>query len=145
MHDNNSDGPDWNMPWQAPVAMALSVVSLVTFGGFYIAARRARVAIAASFLLTFLVMLSFSLTIPGLRGGDQTALAKSLVDQFGGVVSTVVVFYFGSEAVITGIKLWTTYLNPEAAGLIARADRDLPPTKTLTTSGLIARMRAPAG
>lgn len=131
MHDSNNatSDDDWNLPWQAPVSIALAVVSLATFGGFYVAARRARIAIAASFLLTFLVMLPFALTIPDLGSGEQTALAKSLINQFGGVVSTVAVFYFGSEAVITGLKLWTTAQNPDAARVLARADRDLPPKK----------------
>lgn len=139
MHDstNADSASDWNVPWQAPVAMALSVVSLVTFGGFYIAARRARIAMAASFLLTFLVMLPFALTIPEFGTGDQTALAQTLIDQFGGVVSTVIVFYFGSEAVITGLKLWTTAQNPSAAAVLARADRDLP--RTRSTAGRAGR------
>lgn len=147
MHDSNNapEATDWHMPWQAPVAMALSIVALVTFGGFYIAARRARIAIAASFLLTFLVMLPFALTIPELGSGDQTDLARALVDQFGSVVSTVAVFYFGSEAVITGLKLWTTSQHPEAAALLARADRDLPPKNSPTTSNLLSRARVGPG
>lgn len=127
MHDSGAKPEnEWNMPWQPVVALALSVTSLVTFGGFYIAARRARIAITASFLLTFLSMLPFALTIRQL-GEGQNDFAKSLMDQFGGVVSTVVIFYFGSEAAITGIKLWKTASNPEAAVELANADSDLPP------------------
>lgn len=126
MHDSGRDEGRWNIPWQPPVAIALCVVSLVTFGGFYVAARRARIAIAASFLLTFLAMLPFALTIPELGGVEQTELLEALIDQFGSVVGTVAVFYFGSEAVISGLKLWTTAQHPEAAGVLRRADRDFP-------------------
>jgi hypothetical protein len=130
---------DWGLPWEPIVAMALTVTPLVVFAGFFLAARRARIAIAASFILTFLVMLPFALTLPGLGENVDTGLAKSLIDQFTSVVGIVVVFYFGSETVISGIKLWTTAQNPGAATVLARADRDLPATKTTGSSDRPAR------
>lgn len=114
-----------DLPWQPVVGIALSTVSLVAFGGFYVAARRARVAIGAAFILTFLTMLPFALTIPALAGNAETELARNLVKQFSAVVGTVVAFYFGTEAVISGLKLWTISKNPEASDQIRTADRDL--------------------
>jgi hypothetical protein len=121
-------GPNgrWAAAWAPLVAIALTVVPLVTFGGFYIASRRARVAIMASFLLTFLTMLPLALTLPKLGLGAPTGLSKTLVDQFSSVVGTLIIFYFGSETIITGAKLVTTSQKPEAAAQLARADRDLP-------------------
>ncbi|MBB2924655.1 hypothetical protein [Cellulomonas cellasea] len=116
------------VPWQPLVAIALSVVSLTTFGGFYVAVRRARIALTASFLLTFLAMLPFALTIPELATVAETRFAADLLQQFSTVVGTVVVFYFGSEAVITGGKLFATAQKPEAAAEFRRADRDLATT-----------------
>ena len=51
-------------------------------------------------------------------------LVKSLMAEFMSVVGAVVAFYFGSGAVITGPKRWTTAQNPEAARMIGIADRD---------------------
>jgi hypothetical protein len=44
---------DVDMPWQPVAGISIVVVAVVAFGGFYVASRRARVAIAASFLLTW--------------------------------------------------------------------------------------------
>ena len=130
---------DWNLAWQPIVGVALSTTAIVSFGGFYIASRRARVAIGSAFILTFLAMLPFALTIPAIAPNAETDFAKSLVDQLGATVATVVAFYFGTEAVVTGIKLWTISQNPEAAAEIKSGDRDLgthavtPGTTTSTT------------
>ncbi len=121
------------VPWQPVVAVALTVVSLATFGGFYVAARRARIAITASFLMTFLAMLPLALTIPELSTVAEERFVSGLLDQFASVVGTVVVFYFGSEAVITGGKLLATARSTAAAEDIRRVDRDLAttiPTRT---------------
>ncbi|CAM5788179.1 hypothetical protein [Cellulomonas persica] len=122
---NDDLDDDLGLAWQPIVGVALSTVAIVSFGGFYVASRRARVAIGSSFVLTFLAMLPFALTIPALAPNAETAFAKALVDQFSATVGTVVAFYFGSEAVISGLKLWTISRNPEAAPEIKRADRDL--------------------
>lgn len=122
---NSDPDDDLGLAWQPIVGVALSTVALVSFGGFYVASRRARVAIGASFVLTFLAMLPFALTIEALAPNAETAFAKALVDQFAATVGTVVAFYFGSEAVISGLKLWTISRSPDAALDIKRADRDL--------------------
>jgi hypothetical protein len=121
----NDPGSRWLVPWQPLVAIPLSVVPLLTFAGFYLAARRARVAIMASFLMTFLAMLPFALTIPELSEAATAQFAGDLVRQFTSVVGVVVAFYFGSEAVITGIRLVTIGKNVEAASQLRLADRDL--------------------
>lgn len=114
------------IPWQPLVAIPLAIVSLTTFGGFYVAVRRARIAITASFLLTFLAMLPFALTVPELATSAETEFVSGLLDQFTTVVGTVVVFYFGSEAVISGGKLFATAKNKNATPAdIRRADRDM--------------------
>lgn len=113
------------LTWEPVVGLALGLVGIFAFGGFYVAARRARVGIGAAFILTFLAMLSFALTIPAMSGYAATEFVKQLVEQFTAVVSTVVAFYFGTEAVISGLKIWKT---AEAAGSsqeIKRADLDL--------------------
>jgi hypothetical protein len=50
------------------VGTTLGIVALFSFGMFYTAARRARVAITASFVLTFLTALTFVLTVPAFAG-----------------------------------------------------------------------------
>lgn len=123
---NQNPGDDLNAPWQAIVGAGLTGVALVSFGGFYIATSRARVAIASTFILTFLVMLPFALTIPELGTNAETEFAQELVRQFSTVVGTVVAFYFGSEAVISGLKIWTIAQKAGAtAEAVKRADRDL--------------------
>lgn len=67
--------------WGPIVATSLGTVSVVSFGGYYLASRRARIAIAATWLLFFLSLLSFMLTLevlvaavdgdtPGITAGD---------------------------------------------------------------------------
>ncbi len=125
-YGNNGDPTDnLGLTWQPIVGAALSTVAIVAFGGFYVAARRARVGIGAAFILTFLAMLSFALTIPALGRYADTDFVRTLVQQFSGVVGTVVAFYFGSEAVISGLKLWKIAESPASAEAIKRADRDL--------------------
>lgn len=111
--------------WQPAVGVSIVGVALIAFGGFYAAALRARVAITASFLLSFLIVLSYALTIPGFASamlGD----AEALVGDFRAVVITVVGFYFGSEAIVSAVKVYGVAKSNGTAGDIVRADRDLP-------------------
>lgn len=110
--------------WAPLFAIVMSVVAVVAFGGFYLASARARVAIASAFVLTFLELMIFSLTIDGL-GASKAGLAADLVSDFRSVVITVVAFYFGSEAVITAAKLFTAGRTSGTGSL----DRDLPSTQ----------------
>lgn len=109
------------IPWQAIVGASVSTVALAAFGGFYLAARRARVAIAASFLMTFIVTLTYALTIREFASAAAND-ARMLVDDFRTVVLTVVGFYFGSEGLVSIAKVWKTTGSPAD---VQRADRDL--------------------
>ena len=118
------------IPWQPLVGIALSIVSLISFGGFYLAARRFRVAITASFLLTFLVMMSFALTLPEFAKSTQSEFMTQIQHNFFSVVVAVVGFYFGSEAVVSIAKAVSVTKAPESAAEITRSDRDLAETST---------------
>ena len=48
--------------WQPIIGLSMTAVALGAFGGYYVASRRARIAIAASFLLTFLQLSTYALT-----------------------------------------------------------------------------------
>lgn len=117
-----------NVPWEPIAGISLSVVAIVAFGGFYIASRRARIAIAASFLLTFLVTLPFVLTIDAFV--PQTEQAKDLFGDFRNIVSLIIGFYFASEAAVSGLKVIRAGSSDVTLADIQRADRDLaPPAK----------------
>lgn len=110
-------------PWQPIAGGSLSVVSVVSFGGFFLASRRARVAIAASFLLTFLVVLTYVLTIEEIA--EVTERQTGLVSDFRIVVQTIVGFYFGTEAVVAAAKVLGVARSGGTASAVRRADRDL--------------------
>jgi hypothetical protein len=132
-----TDRPDGSkvaaVPWQPVTGIALVIVALVAFGGFFIAARRARVAIAASFLLTFLVALSYVLTLQGLAQATQVGGAKDLFNDFRTVVIVIIGFYFGTEALVAGAKIIGAAITNNDPKMIQRADRDLaPPARGVT-------------
>lgn len=112
-----------DVPWQPVAGITLSVVAIVAFGGYYVASRRARVGIAASFLLTFLVALTFVLTIREL--GDISDNAQALFDDFRNVVMLIVGFYFGSEAALGVAKVLGASRGAGDMAEIQQADRDL--------------------
>ena len=113
--------------WPPIFAIVVSVVALVTFGGFYVASHRARVAIASSVITTFMVMLVFSLTISGLNTNAEASLAKELIQDFRTIVLTVVGFYFGTESIVTVSKIIATSRSePGLRSQIAEVDEDLP-------------------
>src|SRR5689334_14245168 len=114
--------------WQPLVGIALSVVSLCAFGGFYLASRRFRVAITASFLLTFLIMMSFGLTLPEFAKATDSDFMHQIEHNFFNVVVAVIGFYFGSESVVSIAKAVTVMKAPESAHEITRCDRDLAET-----------------
>lgn len=130
---------DWNspdnqnVPWQPVAGISLSGVAIVAFGGFYVASRRARIAIAASFLLTFLVTLPFVLTIDALAL-RTTGAAKELFDDFRNIVGLIVGFYFASEATVSGLKVFRAGGSDANLADIQRADRDLAPPATKSPS-----------
>lgn len=115
------------IPWQPVTGIVLVVIAIVAFGGFFIASRRARVAISASFLLTFLVSLTYILTVQGLAQATQAGGAKDLFDDFRTVIIVIIGFYFGTEALVSGAKIIGAALTRNDPTLIQRADRDLAP------------------
>lgn len=115
-----------SVPWEPVAGISLSGVAIVAFGGFYIASRRARIAITASFLLTFLVMLPFAVTIDALN--KKTAHnVNNFVDDFRNIVGLIVGFYFASEAAVSGLKVFQAGRGDRNLADIQRADRDLAP------------------
>jgi len=123
--------------WGPVVGISISVVAIVAFGGFFLAPRRARIAIAASFMVTFFVILSYVLTISGLQdtlNGQRDGLnpstvnvAKELIGDFRWIVITIIAFYFGTEGAVSIAKVMgvsrTAGADPAA---IRSADGDLP-------------------
>lgn len=112
------------LPWQPVVGASLSLVAVVSFGGFYYAALRVRVAIMSSFLLTFLLLLTYVLTVTELSGESDSAMVTTLLDDFRVIVQTIIGFYFGTETVLSLTKILRAPRGNAAA--IRRADRDLP-------------------
>lgn len=123
-----------NVPWEPVAGISLSGIAIASFGGFYISSRRARIAIAASFLLTFFVTLTFVLTINAFA--ERTAgSAKELFDDFRNIVGLIVGFYFASEAAVSGLKVLRAGGTDAKLADIQRADRDLaPPAAKARTS-----------
>lgn len=123
--------------WQPVIGSALTVVAVAAFGGFYVASRRARIAIASAFLLTFLVSMTFVVTIGGFAEATQAAGARDTFDDFRNIVAVIIGFYFGSEGAISVAKVIGVSLTQrgEAGGMrakaqaIQRADRDLAPPR----------------
>lgn len=119
------------VPWQPVVAATLAANAVVALGGYYLASRRARIAIAASFLLFFLTLFSFMLSLEALNAilsstGEEEVSAsavRALFDDFRGQIVLILGFYFGSDAAVNVVKLLRTPTDDVEA--FKRADRDL--------------------
>lgn len=94
------------LPWRSILGLALAAVAVLSFGGFLRATARIRVAIAAAFVLTFLALLSFYVAVPQIGAQFGDGVGKDFAALLTSVVSTVVAFYFGTEAVVSGLKVW---------------------------------------
>jgi hypothetical protein len=115
---------DWNV-WTHPIfGIALVISSLVIFGGFLIAIRRARIAIGMGFILTFLLIFIWALSLPNLGDKASAGLAKDLLDEFKSIIATVIVFFFGTEAAINGAKIWAHSNDPNESRPLSEIDRD---------------------
>jgi len=119
---HNWDRTDTEVPivWQPVVGGTLGFVALFSFGMYYGAARRARVAITASFLMTFLAALTFVLTVPAFADTALQQDTTGLFNDFRYLVTVIVLAYFGTEGVITTTKVIS----------MARANRDAGPRET---------------
>jgi hypothetical protein len=114
--------------WEPVVGSSLTMVALASFGGYFLASRRARVGLASSFVLTFLLLFSFMLTLRALStttSGSQSAdLLSGFVTDFRGHVALIVAFYFGTDAAVSAAKILKTPAS-EGSAEISRLDRDL--------------------
>lgn len=111
--------------WQPVTGISLVIVAFTAFGGFYIASRRARVAITSSFLLTFLVSLSYAITLAGF-GEALNSDAKEIFADFRYAVTLIIGFYFGSEAAVgVAQAIAVSKTQGSTPADVHRADRDL--------------------
>ncbi|MGW6959135.1 hypothetical protein [Streptomyces chartreusis] len=111
--------------WQPVTGISLVIISFTAFGGFYYASRRARVAIASSFLLTFLVSLSYAITLAGF-GEALNSDAKDIFTDFRYAVTLIIGFYFGSEAAIgVAQAIGVAKTQGSTPADVRRAGRDL--------------------
>jgi hypothetical protein len=117
-------GVDNLLPWQPVVGASLTVVAVVAFGGFYLAALRARIALMSTFILTFLLLLTYVLTVAEMNQGAELQLTQALLDDFRVIVQTIIGFYFGTETILSITKIIRA--PKENAAAVRRADRDLP-------------------
>lgn len=112
-------------PWQPVVGASLALVATISFGGYFYASLRARVAIAASFVVTFLLILTYALTLTQLGEWQDESLADSMMTDFRVIVQTIIAFYFSTETLVTVTKI-VKIPATEGATAITRSDRDLP-------------------
>jgi apolipoprotein N-acyltransferase len=126
-----SQGPIAGWTWQPIIGLSLTGVALGSFGGYFVASRRARTAIAASFLLTFLLSFTYALTISGFAD-LKTDGAEALFNDFRTICLAIIGAYFGTEAVITTTKIIQVgHTEGATVNDLKTADRDLapPPSK----------------
>jgi len=120
------------VPWQPVVGISIAAIACLAFGGFYAASRRARVAIAATFLLTFFTLLSYQLHLRQLSevtGTDIPGGAPELIKDMRTSVATIIGFYFGSEAAISAAKaLGVAFGKTENIAAVMTSDRDVAKT-----------------
>ncbi|MDW8808396.1 hypothetical protein P1P68_27305 [Streptomyces scabiei] len=110
------------VPWRPVVGAVTAIVSLASFAGLYVASRRARIAIAVSFLLTFLIILSYILVV---KDFAATIKGSVLVDDFRNIVTIIIGFFFGGETAVGVTKAYSTSrLSSSSAQDVRRADRD---------------------
>ena len=135
---------DWGrvVPWEPVAGISMVVIAIVSYGGFYVASRRARIAIASSFLLTFLVMLTYVLTIRALAVATQD-YGNEIFDDFRWIVQAVIYSYFGSEAIVATTKVIAAKKTATKTSEIQRSDADLVlperPTSTAEVGATVHR------
>ncbi|MDL5158959.1 hypothetical protein [Actinomycetospora termitidis] len=111
------------VPWQPVVGIVLSVIAIGSFGGFYIASRRARVAIMSSFILTFLTAFVYTFTLRGLQDAMDT---NALLNDFRSILLTIIAAYFGTETVVGVSKIVAVSKATDSSSAdVQKADRDL--------------------
>ncbi len=111
--------------WQPLVGLALAALAVIAFTGFYAASRRIRAAVTATFVLVFLVLLTFALTIDEFAAALLRPGAAQLMNDFRWVLTTVIISYFGADAALNATKVWAHVKQGATPAQIRRADRDL--------------------
>ena len=138
---NGPDATNW-IPWEPVVGVSLALIATISFGGFYAGARRARVAIASSFLLTFLVLLTYELTLVELSlksgGPEVSGGVADFLNDLRGSVGIIIGFYFGSEAAISVAKtIGVAFGRPENVSQVMTADRDVAVAPASAADGIV--------
>lgn len=111
-----------DVPWQPVAAIGVVVIAIASFGGFYLATGTMRIAIGASFILTYVVLLSFAISIDQFGTSDAST---PFLDSYKDVVKVVVGFYFTSEAAVAATKVVTANRTDGDAATARAADVDL--------------------
>jgi hypothetical protein len=99
----------WNRAWGVSggfwFAGALVIVVFLTFGGMLSRTGSMRASLAGTLFLTFLVLAIFVLNIAGFTQFlSESPFSQSVFQTLTAGFTTVLVFYFGSEAYITATK-----------------------------------------
>ena len=123
-----------DVPYFVTIGVSVGVLTLVTFGSFYVTTNRTsdesmRAAIAAALMVFYVVLVTDLLVIPGFISslgegtpttGDAAAVAsfgQSLVTGLSGFVGVVLAFYFAAAAV-------TDKSKKDAEAKVSVADRE---------------------
>ena len=111
------------VPWGPVIGAVSAIVTLASFAGLYVASQRARIAVAGSFLLTFLIVLSYVLVVKDFANAVK---GSALVDDFRNIVTIIIGFFFGGETAVGVTKTYSTSRLPRSSPQdVRRADRDL--------------------
>jgi hypothetical protein len=88
-------------------AATVSAFGIWNFVGFFARTGEIRSALAASVFIVWIVLFSVVINVEEFREQlEGSAFVESVWDLFNRTVAVVMAFYFGSEAVVQGIKLW---------------------------------------
>lgn len=120
-HPSSAD----KLPWQPAVGISIVGVAILSVGGFYAATKRSRVGLGAGFLLTFLVLLTYALTIDALPGVETPGAGGELLGDFRWVVVTVAGSFFGGEAAVAATKVLAVSRSGACPARVEAADGDL--------------------
>jgi len=86
------------------VGPALAVTGIVAFFGLYISVRKIRVALAGGLFFPWLAVTAYAFSIENF--GTFVTNQSEIWTTFRRLATTAIAFYFGSEAIIQGVKVW---------------------------------------
>lgn len=113
----------------APIGWAVGASAVITFVGFLAISAgdmipRLRIAIAASFVVAYVVLLGMVTFLIEPTDGGSSEVSSTLVTNFTVLMGTVVAFFFGSSAVEKVAKINAVARRPDRAEEIEAAARD---------------------